>query len=151
MRTLALIALVTGAIACAKEQPAPKTDKAEVAAAKTTAATTNAEAEAVSCDTPGMECGGQEGGGCNKWDDEAAAVAKRSVPGDAVWKTLKVSGMTCGGCERRVIAHLGKLDGVVGVEADSELGEVRVAMASDSDAAVKAAEAEIKRLGYRVE
>jgi copper chaperone CopZ len=165
MRTLLLIplaALVIGAVACAKDNGDAGTDKASTeAAAKVATATTpttptsQTDQAAVSCDTPGENaegmCGKQEEGGCNKWDDDAAAIAKRDVPTNAVWKTLKVSGMTCGGCERRVIAHVGKLDGVVSVEADSELGQVRVALASDKADAAEAAQAEIKRLGYRVE
>lgn len=152
MRTALLTLIAAGAFACAKEQPAPRADT-ELATAAATAET----AEAPSCASPEMaaQCGKagkqEEGGGCNQWDEEAAAVAGRTVPDDAVWKTLKVSGMTCGGCERRVIAHVGKLDGVVGVEADAELGQVRVAMASGSADAAQAAAAEITRLGYRVE
>lgn len=152
MRTLLLTTLVLS-IGCAKDKDA--SDK-NVEPAPDKAMTTQTEAAAVSCDTPGegMDCGKQEGeeeaGGCNKWDDEAAAVAKREIPDNAVWKTLKVTGMTCGGCERRVIAHVGKLDNVVSVEADSELGQVRIAMKSDSDETTRAAEAEIKRLGYKV-
>lgn len=150
MRTLLLTALVLS-VGCAKEKTSPE-DKAPTAAK---VATQPAESAPVSCDTPGadgMDCGKQEeAGGCNKWDDEAAAVASRDIPGNAVWKTLKVSGMTCGGCERRVIANVGKLDGIVSVEADSELGQVRIAMAADSAETTKAATAEIKRLGYKVE
>lgn len=39
---------------------------------------------------------------------------------------LSVAGMTCAGCERRVEAALGRLDGVRLARADHERGEVRV-------------------------
>jgi copper chaperone CopZ len=86
-------------------------------------------------------------GSCNQWDDEAAEVARREVPADAVWKTIPVNGMTCGGCERRIIASLGKLDGVLAVEADAELGQVRIATAQGTDLREVAVE-KINQLGY---
>ena len=54
-------------------------------------------------------------GSCTQWDEEAGEVARREVPADAEWRTIPVSGMTCGGCERRIIASLGKVDGVLAV------------------------------------
>ena len=92
-----------------------------------------------------------EGMGCNKWDKAAAAIGKQEIPADASWQVLKVEGMTCGGCERRIIANLGKLEGVVAVEADSELGQVRVAVASGNSGASSAASAKISELGYTVQ
>lgn len=41
-------------------------------------------------------------------------------------RTLKVSGMTCSGCEQRVSAVLGRLDGVGRVTADHSTGVVTV-------------------------
>jgi copper chaperone CopZ len=65
-----------------------------------------------------------------------------------MWEEIPVEGMTCGGCERRVIANLGELRGVLAVEADAELGKVRVAMARGS--ALRGAAVErINALGYR--
>ncbi len=86
-------------------------------------------------------------GGCDQWDAEATEVAQRPVPADAEWKTIPVSGMTCGGCERRIIASLGKVDGVLAVEADAELGQVRVAMTKGADLR-KVAVDTINQLGY---
>jgi copper chaperone CopZ len=86
-------------------------------------------------------------GSCNQWDDEAAEVARRQVPADAEWKTIPVAGMTCGGCERRIIASLGKVDGVLAVEADAELGQVRIATAHGTDLR-DVAVAKINQLGY---
>jgi copper chaperone CopZ len=92
-----------------------------------------------------------EGMGCNQWDEAADAIGKKEIPADAKWQVLKVEGMTCGGCERRIIANVGELDGVVAVEADSELGQVRVAVASGNDKAGKAAATKIGELGYKVQ
>lgn len=86
-------------------------------------------------------------GGCGQWDGEADEVARREVPADAEWKTIPVSGMTCGGCERRIIATLGKVEGLLAVEADAELGEVRIAMARGADLR-KVAVDRINALGY---
>ena len=59
-----------------------------------------------------------------------------------------MQGMTCAGCERRVIANLGQLEGVLAVEADAELGQVRIAMAQGGDLR-KAAVDRINSLGYQ--
>jgi copper chaperone CopZ len=39
---------------------------------------------------------------------------------------LRVAGMDCGACERRIATVLGRLDGVGHVDADHATGEVRV-------------------------
>ena len=133
---------------------------ATLTAAKTVEATTAAAAsDEAACDGDkgdkhdGSDCAKKsaesgEGMGCNKWDE---AISKQEIPADASWAVLKVDGMTCGGCERRIIANVGKLDGVVAVEADSELGQVRVAVASGSKAATDLASAKISELGYTVQ
>lgn len=106
----------------------------------------HARAEGGQC-AGGMAEGESCEGGCDQWDAEAAEVARRPIPADAEWKTIPVSGMTCGGCERRIIASLGKVDGVLAVEADAELGEVRIAMARGADLR-KVAVDTINQLGY---
>jgi copper chaperone CopZ len=88
--------------------------------------------------------------GCNQWDDEAAEISKRAVPDGATWVAFDVDGMTCGGCERRIIANVGELEGVVAVEASAELGRVRVALAPGKDAARDAARDRIAQLGYKL-
>jgi copper chaperone CopZ len=95
----------------------------------------------------GMAEGKSCEGGCDQWDQAAAEVAKRPVPADAEWKTIPVSGMTCGGCERRIIASLGKVEGVLAVEADAELGQVRIATTRGADLREVAVET-INQLGY---
>ncbi len=133
----------------------PTAARVAEAAAPTHAATADegyscggkAEQEKLGC--AGM--GEEEGGGCNQWDDEASAVTKRAVPNDAVWTSYSVDGMTCGGCERRIIANVGRLDGVVAVEASAELGRVRVALAPGAKTTPDQAKARIAELGYRIQ
>ncbi|HUS63062.1 MAG TPA: heavy-metal-associated domain-containing protein [Kofleriaceae bacterium] len=153
--TAALSLLLLVAIAgCDKHQPAPAAQK-KIAATTQAASPVAAPApvkvmEATAGAESGGTCGGSMescSGGCDQFDAEAAEVAKRVVPENATWKTIRVSGMTCGGCERRIIANLGKLDGVIAVEADAELGEVRVAMNHDTDLRAAAVE-RINSLGY---
>ncbi len=167
--TLAIGAL--GLVACDKtdaksgeaattEVAAKTVDKAEttVAAVAPAAAATDEAAcagaegkehDGADCMKKSAESG--EGMGCNKWDKEAAVISKQEIPADATWQVLKVDGMTCGGCERRIIATVGKLEGVVAVEADSELGQVRVAVASGNEKSGNAASAKISELGYKIQ
>lgn len=164
-----LVSALLFAGACEKSETS-KTEpaKTEPAASATAAATTAAAAaDEASCagadgtagDHSGADCMKKtaemaaegEGMGCNQWDDAADQIAKRDVPVDADWNVLAVSGMTCGGCERRIIANVGELDGVVSVEADAELGKVRVAIAKGNATASDAAKAKIAELGYKVQ
>lgn len=162
--TLLVLALSLAVVACHKESanrskpaadPAPAAAKTAALPAEPVAAEPEgAEGESACADAVDGEmphqCG-DEAGGCNQWDEQAAAVAKREVPANAVWKTFKVTGMHCGGCERRVIAHVGKIAGVVGVEADAELGQVRVATAAGTAETFDRATETINELGYHVE
>lgn len=157
MIRLALALSLLLAVACDKSgSPAGEAEAAsaadEVAEAAPVAAKGAAEPTAVEPEAAEAEsCGEGEdcGGGCDQWDEAAAEIAKRDAPADAEWTTVAVSGMTCGGCERRVIANLGELEGVLAVEADAELGQVRVAMAKGAGA--DAAVAKIRELGYTVQ
>jgi len=90
------------------------------------------------------------GKGCNQWDEAAAAVTRRDVPSDAVWVSFPVDGMVCGGCERRIQAKVGEIDGVVAVEASAELGRVRVALRPDAKDRAAEAKARVAALGYKV-
>ena len=55
---------------------------------------------------------------------------KKAVPEGAVLQelTLKVDGMTCGGCEYNVKKSLLKLDGVIKASADHKKGEATVSI-----------------------
>ncbi len=97
----------------------------------------------------GGQCGNDVGGGC------AAAMAEpaplfAAVPTDARWTELKVSGMHCGGCARRIERGLAKVDGVLGVQVDLAAATVKVATAKTVDGRTLAKPA-IDSLGYRVE
>ncbi len=117
-------------------------------------AATGEAGERMSCGSAEMAdgtCAGESGeaGGCSQWDEAATKVAKRETPTDAVWATIPVQGMSCGGCERRIIANLGGVDGILGVEADAELGQVRIAHAKGNDEISRDARAHIAKLGYK--
>ena len=97
----------------------------------------------------GGQCGNSAGGGC------AAAMAEpaptfAAVPSDARWTELKVTGMHCGGCARRIERGLAKVDGVLGVKVDLAAATVMVATARTVDGRNLAKPA-IDSLGYRVE
>lgn len=164
---IAVSALVLSSACDKSESPAGQAAESKSTSKVTEAAlTANQVAPAAAEEAPeacagkaeheGGNCGqmaeeGGEGKGCNQWDEAAEKVAQREAPADSEWATLKVSGMTCGGCERRVIANLGGLEGVLAVEADAELGQVRVAVAKGNSTAKDAASAKIGELGYKVE
>jgi copper chaperone CopZ len=127
--------------------------KATPAAPEPAKAEATAKAEGETCGEAAMADGtckgeGGEMAGCNKWDEAAAAVGQRATPADAEWATIPVTGMSCGGCERRIIANLGEVDGILGVEADAELGQVRIAHARGAKALEATARAKINALGY---
>jgi copper chaperone CopZ len=165
MRFISLIAalLLPLATACDKsESPAGQAAKAqgktvEAKSAEATPAATKPAEEAKAegeCNPAEMEegsCAQKGEGACNKWDEAADEVAKREVPADAEWTVMKVSGMHCGGCERRIIANVGSIDGVLAVEADAELGQVRVATAKGAKDIQKAATDKIGELGYKLQ
>lgn len=62
---------------------------------------------------------------------------------------LKVSGMTCTGCEQRIAKALSRLEGVVRSTANHETGQVRVVFdpARTSERAVRST---IEQAGYEV-
>jgi copper chaperone len=147
------------AAACAKEGGEPESAQKPAASVQTAPAEQPVKVvEAAVAEEAKMGCDGDSeaksdcsgAGGCNQWDEAAAEVIKRELPADAEWRTFAVSGMTCGGCERRVIANVGELDGVLAVEADAELGQVRIAVAPGNSELAGAAADRIGSLGYQV-
>lgn len=146
------------AVSTAKVAPAATTATATTEPAAAEASCAGADGKAAG-EHDGMDCMKKtgameeegEGMGCNQWNDDADKVAQREVPADAEWNVLSVTGMSCGGCERRIIANVGEIEGVVSVEADAELGKVRVAVAKGNAAASDAAKAKILELGYSVQ
>lgn len=67
--------------------------------------------------------------------------------------TLRVEGMDCGACERRLGTVLGRLDGVGHVDADHTSGVVRLrfdAAHTTADALARAAAERVERAGFTV-
>ena len=60
---------------------------------------------------------------------------------------LRVSGIHCDGCERRIEAALGQIDGVVRSDADHESGTVTVTI-DPSKTSEDAVRASIARAGF---
>ena len=139
----------SAALAVAEATPTAKTAVATDSDAEHVEACGAANGEVAAATEAGATCG-MPGSGCDRWDDEAAEVTKREVPADAVWTTWQVEGMHCGGCERRVIAKVGQIEGVVGVKANAGTGRVSVAIAPGAEAHLAEARAGIATLGYRV-
>jgi len=168
LTVIALLSVV--ALACSQDSTAAKPKAAPTAAKPTAASAVPAEATqtaaAAASAAPaanhncegakkheGSDCGNMakgDGAGCNQWDDDAMAVTHRDVPEGALWESFEVDGMTCGGCERRIQAKVGEIEGVVAVEASAELGKVRVAVAPDAKPSHGLAKARIAELGYKV-
>lgn len=75
---------------------------------------------------------------------------EKPVPAGAIVKhiTLKVEGMTCGGCEFSVKKSLLKLDGVVKATADYKKGEATVSYIKDKVTPKELVDA-INRVGYK--
>ena len=66
---------------------------------------------------------------------------------------LRVRGMDCGACERRLQTVLGRLDGVGGVDADHATGVVRVRFDPSrigADALASAVRERIEQAGFTV-
>ena len=64
-------------------------------------------------------------------------------------RILRVSGMSCSGCEQRFVTVLSRIEGVVRSSADHTTGEVRVVLdpGRNSEEAISDA---IERAGYAV-
>ena len=133
--------------------------------AAATASATATQVVAQPSEGAGHSCGGMCGGSCGGMDscggqcgmDEgagkvaaAAPEAAKTLPADAVWTSMHVTGMHCGGCARRIKHALAQVDGVYGVEVDLSTATVKVATAKDRDARGIAAPP-IDALGYHVE
>ncbi|MBP1635493.1 MAG: putative mercuric transport protein [Acidobacteria bacterium] len=63
--------------------------------------------------------------------------------------TFRVTGMTCGGCEKAVTRAVGQLDGVSEVAASHQDERVQVTF-DETKVSREAIEAKINRLGYQV-
>jgi copper chaperone CopZ len=133
------------------QQPGAVAFPEAVPTAPAAPATPTAATEGHTC---GGACCGGEGGeaGCGGACTDSAGV-EAAIPADAPanahWTTLAVQGMHCGGCAKRIMAALSKLDGVIAVQADHKSGQVRWAVAEGHADLRDGVIAEIRKLGYR--
>jgi len=64
--------------------------------------------------------------------------------------TLRVEGMDCGGCERKVESALGRLEGIAEVSASSVTGSVKLHHPAHTSPSRETIERTIRELGYRL-
>ncbi|HDZ49141.1 hypothetical protein LCGC14_0279000 [marine sediment metagenome] len=64
--------------------------------------------------------------------------------------TLRVEGMDCGGCERKIVSALGRLEGIKEVTASSVTGSVKIHYSGNGATSQKTIERILKELGYQV-
>ena len=64
-------------------------------------------------------------------------------------QVMKVNGMTCDGCERRITSAVSEVDGVDGVSADHEAGVVTL-QADPAITSTDVVRSVIEDLGYEV-
>jgi len=138
MRWLVVCVLL---VACARD------DRADQSARTVAKAAVQPSAAALALEPQGCakehQCG--PGGAAS-----ADAPVWATVPPGSHWTELRVTGMHCGGCARRIERALAKVDGVLGVKIDVPTGKVLVATAAGADARSLAAPP-IDALGYHVQ
>lgn len=110
------------------------------------------EASAASheCGGGGACCGGGGGSCCGGAAHAQVATEAAPVPANAVWTTLRVGGMRCGNCAKRIQTSLAGVEGVLGVTADHTTGEVKIAAAPDMQDVRGKVAPQIDSLGYKV-
>ena len=78
------------------------------------------------------------------------AAAPPAIAADVVTSRFEVTGMHCATCEQRIERVIGKLDGVVGVEASA--GRKLVVVEHDlATITIEELEEAVERLGYEAE
>ena len=105
-------------------------------------------AEESTCGGGGACCGGGGGSCCGGAMADTATIPT-DAPATAAWSTVKVDGMRCGRCAKKIMAALGKVEGIVAVQADATTGQVRWAVDPGHDAQRDGVIAEIRKLGYQ--
>lgn len=175
MKSLLGIAIALLLVGCARSEGAPAATSGSDPAATTAAAPATAPAAvaaetavsepapvstapAMAAEKGGSCCGGGAGGGtcgggagCGGMCGGAMAAPTPPTdgPANAAWSSLKVSGMRCGGCAKRIMAAVGKLDGVVAVQADHGTGQVLWAVHKGDRDRRDLVAGEIQKLGYQ--
>jgi len=158
------VASVAGVGACQKADSAQRSAERGAAAPAVARAPISTSAPAVAAIAPaakpscgcgggGASCGGACGGGGGGGGSCGGAEAMpqwAAITDSSAWTPLKVSGMHCGGCAKRIERALAKVDGVLAVKTDFQHARVDVATKPglDARALVKPT---IDGLGYRVE
>ncbi|MBI3449688.1 MAG: heavy-metal-associated domain-containing protein [Acidobacteria bacterium] len=94
-----------------------------------------------------LAAAGKPGGGTEGDTGSPSGTGSRPRAGEST-VTLKVSGMTCGGCEAAIRMALKKLDGVVSVHVDSTRGTATVAFLEATVTIEKIVEA-IDQTGFK--
>src|SRR5688500_6559496 len=141
---IAVLALVFAFAACQRASEPPAKQQPEAPSATATQVVPAPEAQ----DSCGGSCGGTCGGGCEGMADPVQA--EPTVPADAIWTEMRVTGMHCGGCARRIRNALAQVDGIYGVHVDVGTATVRVATPKDRDGRALA-QPRIDALGYHVQ
>lgn len=81
-------------------------------------------------------------------EDTAPEIVRRRAVGDDLQAlTLRVTGMTCGACGRRVTRRLAEVPGVAAVQVDVEAGLAEITIRDTFPGVVAAAEA-LEEIGY---
>lgn len=147
---------VVFAVSCAKES---KESEATDTASMVNAERANVAAANVAAEAPAHECGDkakeetcagkEEGACCGGWDK--VPVEHAQIPDNAEWTTLKVSGMSCGGCAKRIQASLTGIEGVIDIQVDHTTGEVKIAAAPGTQDVRGRVAPRLNELGYTVQ
>jgi copper chaperone CopZ len=143
---LAVLALVFAVASCQRADQAERSAKIVSESRASVAAVAPPVETGGSCGGMGS-CGGSCGGQCGGAGPD---VSWATVPAGSRWTEMRVTGMHCGGCAKRIERALAKTDGILGAEIDVTTGTVKVATAQGVDARGIAKPA-IDALGYRVQ
>lgn len=92
-------------------------------------------------------CGNESSCGCGTVTIDSAPAAAADTSTGAR-STYQVSGMTCGGCAKKVTGHVSEIAGVTDVQADLAAGTITVL--SDSPLDTAEVRAVLKRAGYQL-
>lgn len=91
-------------------------------------------------------CGNEASCGCGTATIDDAPAARDT--GSGARSTYRVSGMTCGGCAKKVTGQVAEIAGVTDVRADLSTGTITVLSESPLDTAdVRAV---VQRAGYQL-
>nr|WP_052165944.1 heavy-metal-associated domain-containing protein [Micromonospora purpureochromogenes] len=91
-------------------------------------------------------CGNESSCGCGTVTIDSAPAAADTSTGAR--STYQVSGMTCGGCAKKVTGHVSEIAGVTDVQADVAAGTITVL--SDNPLDTAEVRAVVQRAGYQL-